>query len=348
MKHYLKPSQRNKSRKNLTPEARKTWFGNYYENGRVHSFSLKTTNKRIAEEWFAKMQAQRFAPETPQVGKASLKEASEKFLAEVENVRRRSLGTAKLYRRILSLLIKRFRENAEMADLTPQTCADFVAATFANYSAHTAKHRLALYRSFWNWAADRYNLPGKNPFKGIMVQKPKFTPRKFWTVEECEKIIAAADGDEMKCYFALMAFAGLRREEARLLRFDNIADGYISLIGKGGKFAKIPISSRLKEHLNQYLTLKGWNSNNTGPLFPTLAKPPRIQEYHIEKAVALAGLPDGDSHFHRFRHSFASNLLRQGRSIKAVQILMRHENVTITLNIYGHLLPSDLEQAVEL
>jgi len=37
-----------------------------------------------------------------------------------------------------------------------------------------------------------------------------------------------------------------------------------------------------------------------------------------------------------------------GRSIKAVQLLMRHENVTLTLNTYGHLLPSDLEKEVEL
>jgi len=83
-------------------------------------------------------------------------------------------------------------------------------------------------------------------------------------------------------------------------------------------------------------------------LLPALSKLRRIGDQHIERAVALAGLPDGDSHLHRFRHSFASNLLRMGRSIKAVQMLMRHENVTLTLNIYGHLLPSDLEQAAEL
>jgi len=59
-------------------------------------------------------------------------------------------------------------------------------------------------------------------------------------------------------------------------------------------------------------------------------------------------LPIEDAYYHRFRHSFASNLLRAGRSIKAVQLLMRHENVTLTLNIYGHLLPSDLEEAAEL
>jgi len=348
MRRYLKPSQRNKSRKNLTPEARKTWFGNYYENGRVYSFSLKTTNKRIAEEWFAQMQAKRFAPETSQAGKASIKEAVEKFLAEVENVRRRGWGTVQLYRFTFTLLIRHFGEKTEMADLTSQACADFVAKVFANYSAHTAKHRLTLYRSFWNWAADRYNIHGKNPFKEIVVQKPKFTPRKFWTVEECEKIIAATEGDEMKCYFALMAFAGLRKEEARHIQFENIAGGYISLIGKGSKFAKIPISSRLKEHLNRYLTLKGFTSSNTGPLLPTLSNLVRMKEDPVVRAVELAGLPSGDSYFHRFRHSFASNLLRMGRSIKAVQMLMRHENVTLTLNIYGHLLPSDLEQAVEL
>jgi site-specific recombinase XerD len=353
MKTYLLPSLRNKSRKNLSPEARDTWYANVYENGRIISYSLKTTNKKIAMDWFAKMQASRYAPKEPETCKVSVEEAAERFLAEIENVRHRAGGTARVYRMAATILLRHCQKAniIDMADLTPQKCSDFVSAAFAGYAAHTAKSRLVIYRSFWNWAAERYSLPGKNPFKGIAVQKPKPAPRKFWTVEECEKIIAAAESEEMKCYFALMAFAGLRREEARHIRLGDIKDGKISLVGKGGKYAQIPISSRLGQHLNRYLTSEGISwlpPGSNGPLFPRLSALVKIREYWIMKAAEKAGLEADEAHYHRFRHSFASNLLRMGRSIKAVQMLMRHENVTLTLNIYGHLLPSDLDKEVEL
>jgi len=75
----------------------------------------------------------------------------------------------------------------------------------------------------------------------------------------------------------------------------------------------------------------------------------KAKERLIKRAVEKSGIENtGIAHFHRFRHSFASNLLRMGRNIKAVQTLMRHENITLTLNTYGHLLPSDLEQVVEM
>jgi site-specific recombinase XerD len=49
--------------------------------------------------------------------------------------------------------------------------------------------------------------------------------------------------------------------------------------------------------------------------------------------------------YRRFRHSFASNLIRSGKSIKAVQMLMCHKNVTLTLSTYSHLLQQGIGKA---
>jgi len=65
----------------------------------------------------------------------------------------------------------------------------------------------------------------------------------------------------------------------------------------------------------------------------------------LRKAVQEAGLDPSDATNHKFRHSFASNLIRAKVNIKAVQQLMRHENVDLTLNTYSHLLKDDLEAA---
>jgi site-specific recombinase XerD len=296
------------------------------------------------------MNAMRFLPPEQSATPVDIDKAAENFIAEVESIRKRVDGTVRVYRSYLSQF-KAFCESSgirKMSEITPQACAEFAQQAFASHSAHTSKSKVTLFRHFFNWAAERYELNAKNPFKKIVVAKPKPAPREFWTVEECEKIIASEKNPEYKCWFALMAFAGLRKEEARHLRHENIASGCIEIVGKGGKAAKVPISTKLKKYLNEYLT-SFCPIPETGAIFPMLSRLRDANEKVLRKAVAAAGLGDrGNAHCHRFRHSFASNLLRIGRSIKAVQMLMRHENVTLTLNIYGHLLPSDLEQAAEL
>ena len=55
-----------------------------------------------------------------------------------------------------------------------------------------------------------------------------------------------------------------------------------------------------------------------------------------------APLPDG-LRFYDLRHTFASLLIAQGASIKAVQAQLGHATASITLDTYGHLFPSEME-----
>jgi integrase len=45
--------------------------------------------------------------------------------------------------------------------------------------------------------------------------------------------------------------------------------------------------------------------------------------------------------FHDLRHFYASTLLSAGVSIKAVQSHLGHGSAVLTLDVYGHLMPSD-------
>jgi integrase len=57
----------------------------------------------------------------------------------------------------------------------------------------------------------------------------------------------------------------------------------------------------------------------------------------------MAGL--GDVHFHDLRHTFASHLIQNtGGDLKAVQDLMRHKDIRMTMR-YAHLSPGYLRQA---
>jgi integrase len=58
------------------------------------------------------------------------------------------------------------------------------------------------------------------------------------------------------------------------------------------------------------------------------------------RAARRAGLPKG-TRFHDLRHTFASALIAQGCSVKAVQVALGHESAKVTLDTYSHLWPAD-------
>jgi len=60
---------------------------------------------------------------------------------------------------------------------------------------------------------------------------------------------------------------------------------------------------------------------------------------HFRPAVALAGLPE-HFRFHDLRHTFAALLIAEGGHPRSIMERMGHSSITVTLNTYGHLLPS--------
>lgn len=56
------------------------------------------------------------------------------------------------------------------------------------------------------------------------------------------------------------------------------------------------------------------------------------------KVLAMAELPA--IHIHDLRHSTANILLSMGVNAKTVQELLGHRQISVTLGIYAHVLPS--------
>ena len=64
------------------------------------------------------------------------------------------------------------------------------------------------------------------------------------------------------------------------------------------------------------------------------------------KAVADSGLPDG-FRIHDLRHTCASLLIAQRAHPKAIQVHLGHSSISVTMDRYGHLFPSDMEALAE-
>jgi integrase len=59
------------------------------------------------------------------------------------------------------------------------------------------------------------------------------------------------------------------------------------------------------------------------------------------------GLPVG-SGLHLLRHTFASRAIKNGVNVKALQEWLGHENISETLDTYGHLFENDLSDYAQV
>jgi integrase len=98
----------------------------------------------------------------------------------------------------------------------------------------------------------------------------------------------------------------------------------------------------IAEHLRPYPT------GDDGTLFVTESGNAwRHDFYGSEKfkaAVRTARLPESTT-AHDLRHAYASILLHAGEAVTTVANRLGHANPTVTLNVYGHLMPGQDDRA---
>ncbi len=85
------------------------------------------------------------------------------------------------------------------------------------------------------------------------------------------------------------------------------------------------------------------NWEESGLIFPArtddLMRPSNLTDNHFKRLLERAGLPRS-TRFHDLRHSVATILLSQGVKVVAVQRLLGHASASMTLDVYGHYIPT--------
>ncbi len=138
----------------------------------------------------------------------------------------------------------------------------------------------------------------------------------------------------------LLFSTGLRVSELCSLPNDiDLKDGEISIRGKGGKVRVVFLTddalTAVKEYKKNYL-----DNNNmvNDKMFPVT---PRTVERIIKKYAIMAGISKKITP-HILRHSFATNLLKNGADIRSVQAMLGHSDISTT-QIYTHVTDSHLK-----
>ena len=76
----------------------------------------------------------------------------------------------------------------------------------------------------------------------------------------------------------------------------------------------------------------------------SIFNPSNLRNRSLKRIKERSGVQD-DLCFHDLRHTCATLLLREGVNVKVVSEMLGHASITITLNIYAHVLPDMQDSA---
>lgn len=240
--------------------------------------------------------------------------------------------------------LQKFAESKEKTLLTLEQydIEEFIAGlNDLGIEATSQKRILVGARSFYKFAR-LSNLTNDDPTE--LIESPKLGEHLpvVLTVEEVDRIIAAADpstidGQRNRAILETLYSCGLRVSELIDLRFSNIyaEEGYISVFGKGRKQRIVPIAPSALQEIRNYTAFRyeldvkhGFEDyvflNRFG------RKLSRIMVFNIVKRYCTEAGIHKEVSPHTFRHTFATHLLEGGANLRAIQMMLGHEQITTT------------------
>jgi integrase len=182
----------------------------------------------------------------------------------------------------------------------------------------------------------------------LRVREPKRTIVPL-SVDEVARFWSSFRTSRDLAIVGLMLLQGLRSQEVRDLNRDDLLlpEAQIRVPGKGNKPRFLPLAPEAIQLLDHYLRLERPDVR-TAALFVSLKGPARgarmtpaglrsLFRYHRQTTGVKRANP------HRFRHTFASDMVRAGVSLPALMRLMGHAHIQTTL-IYVHVTPLEVYQ----
>lgn len=253
------------------------------------------------------------------------------------------------------------RSPVDLRRATPADLAAFlVAEAGRGLSARTRRAQVGALRRFYAWLV----LTGEctsDPAAGMAT--PRVAPPRAETYSAVEAVrilahtagLADVRGRQRHAITAALRWTGMRSAELRTLALADLHldEGRAQVVGKGSRPRTVLLPPPLVTVLRAFLA-EVRPALPASPLllvnphpFVTTARSGFGQEA-LAREVELAGLGAGVAgrhHPHKWRHSYATELVRAGVDIHVVQRLLGHASIASTVG-YTHLVLDDLRGAV--
>jgi integrase len=204
----------------------------------------------------------------------------------------------------------------------------------------------------------------RNVAAGVKAPQPRGPEIRPLDGREVRALFEAVAGDRFEALYKLAVTAGLRKSELLGLKWEDAdldvgtlqvrrslsetRQGPILEPPKSGKGRWIRLTTDATEALPRHRVRQFEESSRLDGLWEehglifasqvgTLMSARNVNRA-FKRHLANAGLPE-TTRFHDLRHTCATLLLKQGVNPKFVQELLGHADISLTLNVYSHVLP---------
>jgi integrase/recombinase XerD len=247
--------------------------------------------------------------------------------------------------------LTRFSRYLEQHDLSPSTVSRAqIRAYFGSLnktlSTRSVARNISAAKSFFRFLTLQGHIQ-ENPAR--LIETPRMSRKlpKILSIEEVDSLLAQPDpstpaGCRDRAMLELLYATGLRVSELIGLKILDVhlESGYLRTMGKGSKERLVPIGEKAVAAVKAYLVdgrpqmVKG---SNPPVLFLNFRGRPLTRQgfWKIIKQYGRAAGIKKELTPHTIRHSFASHLLEAGADLRAVQVMLGHEDIATT-QIYTH------------
>lgn len=215
------------------------------------------------------------------------------------------------------------------------------------YATSSVDRRVSVIKGFHRFLV-REGYARRNPTDTLQLPKPPERLPDVLSASQVGAMLAACTGDgppEMRnrAILEVLYGCGLRVSECTGLDLGDciLEEGYLRVVGKGGKERISPISGAALEALGAYLerarpALAKPYAKPTAAVFLN-ARGGRLTRQSVHAIVADAGHLVGvaNLHPHTLRHSFATHMLEGGADLRVIQEILGHSDISTT-QVYTH------------
>ena len=348
------------------------WRAQVNIDGRRLSFAAETKKEGLA--WILETKNQIDKGVTFEAAGMTLGEFLTEWLGTVSSSG--SKGTHFTYGWTVQKRIIPYIGNLNLMDLRPDRIQRFY-----NYlqKEGLSKHAVAVTHKTLRVAmnhAVKLRLIGRNPCSGTTPPRPEQTEMKFFDDRQVKALLKTARDIRDKFYslYYLAIHTGMRQSELIGLKWEDVdwnlstilvkrqvrhfrGTGYTFLEPKSksgtrtiylGKQA-LELLENHKREQQLFISAAGDDWTCLDLVFPSGAGTPLTGSNirrDFRRLLKVSGLPQ--IRFHDLRHTAASLMLNHGIPVLIVSKRLGHSKPSITLDTYGHLIPSRQEEAAQL
>lgn len=222
----------------------------------------------------------------------------------------------------------------------------------------TVRNTITALRVLFKWAVSE-ELASSNPCDTVALPSGGTTRDNIVPVETALEMVAALKTPRERALWATAFFAGLRRGELGGLEWADVdLDAHQITVRRsfdpGSRTMVLPKSKAGSRVLGFPALLAPFLCAVEGRDGLVFGREDGSGKPFVEKGItatadaawAEAGLPRLT--LHECRHTYASLMIAAGVNIKTIQTWMGHSSITVTLDLYGHLLPGSAAEALGL